>query len=713
MEKERYTDLRSKIIAIAEEKLIDRSIIERKAYAEAAFFLMNRVIIGEEDIFAGNFERCDISTMYPRSMEEEISGIVSRLNGQTQEYESMVQAEAIGLFTRSPGAHVVPAYEELLQEGIGKRIRRVQQYILNCEECIKKQFYVAEYVVLRAMQERVLKYAKEAGRLYVTSKKKELKRIRISCERIANDPPQNLHEAIQLVILIHESILAESGSGSISFGRLDQYLYPFYKKDISTAKISEENAQEMITALWRKIAQYEMGWQNVTLGGSNKKGDDQCNELTIMCMNASLIVRSDQPQVSLRVHRCMPKYVWEKAFELIQTGMGFPELYNDEVAVKAKRSAGILEEDAWNYSIVGCVELSAGGKEYSHTEGARFNWQKILELMLNEGQCLISGKKYSLAEKHNLEEILSFEEFYDWYKRELVEFTKQICNCIDILSWQYARCWPVPFLSSVMQGCIEKGRDVTDSGTLYNNLTVDCVGIASVADSLEAIETLVFREKIISLKELADILRNNFVGYESIRRKMLDCPKYGNDIESVDKKIKDLTKIFVDTLSGIPVKYRQGRFQAGFYTSYFHGTMGELTGASPDGRGACEALSSSLSPMAGMDRKGPTAVINSANCIDMEKFGNGMVLDLKFTSEFLRTENHRQAVKILIEEYFEKGGLEIQFNTLDRETLIEAQKNPMKYRDLIVRVSGFSAFFVTLEETLQNEIIKRTEHQIA
>ncbi len=284
---------------------------------------------------------------------------------------------------------------------------------------------------------------------------------------------------------------------------------------------------------------------------------------------------------------------------------------------------------------------------------------------------------------------------------------------IDALSQQYGIYWPVPFMSSMMEGCIEKGRDVTNCGTIYNNLTLDSVGIATVADSLEAIETLVFKEKCITLKELAVILSNDFLGYEPIREKMLECPKYGNDISSVDHKVRDLTELFVDTLSDEPVMYSGGVFQAGFYTSYFHATMGKQTGASPDGRKSGEALSTSLSPTAGMDKYGPTAVINSATRMNMEHYSNGMVLDLKLMANFFRQEKYQQIIQILIEEYFARGGLELQFNTLDRETLLAAQKEPWKYKNLVVRVSGFSAYFVALEESLQNEIMRRTEHQIA
>lgn len=708
-----YTDLRSKIIAVTEQEMKSKSVIERKAYAEAAYFLMNDVFIEEGDIFAGKLEKCHFVNIYPTDMKEELEYLIRSDRDTNKKYQCMLIAEEIGLFTRTPGAHVVPAYDRLIQEGISHRIDQIRYGIKICTDKAQQNFYRAELSVLKAMQGRIIKYGEEAERRYGICGGENLKRIQNSCNRIAFVPPENFHEALQLILLAHEHVLAEGESGSISFGRLDQYLYPFYKRDLDKARITKEDGQEMITAFWRKISEYEMGWQNVTLGGSNSEGEDQCNDLTLFSMNASLIVRRDQPQISLRVHKNMPEHVWKKAFELIQTGMGFPELYHDDIAVKAKQNVGISKEDAWNYSIVGCVELTAGGKEYSHTEGARINWQKLLELMLNEGTCQITGLNWKLAETHKLDEFHEFGSFYEWYKRELKHFTEFVCGFVLALSRQYGTYWPVPFVSSMMEGCIERGMDITNGGTVYNNLTLNCVGIATVADSLESIEKLVFKERLLNLKELVVVLKKNFVGYEAVHRKMIGYPKYGNDISSVDYKVRELTEVFVETLAEASKKQLGKVFQAGFYTSYFHATMGKQTGASPDGRKSGDALSPSLSPTAGMDRNGPTAVINSASHINMEGFGNGMVLDLKLMANFFQQEKYQQAVRMLIEEYFSRGGLEIQFNTLDKETLSAAQKDPYKYRNLIVRVSGFSAYFVALEESLQNEIIRRTEHQIA
>lgn len=648
-----YTDLRSKIIFITERHYQKYSVVERKAYAYAAFLLMKEKRLRQKDILAGYMECCNISDLYPHNLEEELR-CLKKWSGQ--DFSDMIYARELRLLERNPGCHVIPAYDKILKEGLQFRINRVKEKMEEKTLSDKqKEFYKAVLLVLSARQKSILQYAKVAADMYKKSPTQRMKRIQLTCERIAVKAPEHFFEAVQLLFFLHEGVVDEQGSGSISFGRLDQYLLPYYKQDIRDGVLNKEEAQQIITALWEKIAQRELSWQNVTLGGSDAMGNDMCNELTIMCMKASISVHKEQPQVSLRVHENMNDDVWKTAFELVRTGMGFPEFYNDTVAVKAKSNCGVSVEDAWNYGIVGCVELSVGGKEYSHTEGMRINWAKLLELVLNNGSCSLSKGKWNLECKRPLESVKTFEELYKWYQRELIALTKRVCEFIDCASKQYSEYWCVPYLSSIMQGCLETGRDVTDCGAPYNNLTVNCVGIASVANSLEAIEKLVFNERLVTLQELATALSCNFEGYEWLQNKMLACPKYGNNIKSVDDKMAELINVFTTTLGCLKPKYRSGKYQAGFYTSYFHSTMGEFTGATPDGRYAREALSSSLSPMTGTDVSGPIAVVQSANRIDMTQFGNGMVLDMKFTSAFLEKEIHCKGVRFLVEEYFAEG----------------------------------------------------------
>lgn len=453
----------------------------------------------------------------------------------------------------------------------------------------------------------------------------------------------------------------------------------------------------------------ERGWQNVTIGGSNKD-KDECNEITLMCINATKEIRGQQPQLSLRVGNNMPDEIWNKAIDLISCGMGFPSLFNDTICKKALKGKKINDEDAENYSVMGCVELLVEGKEFSHQEGLRFNFVKFLEILLHNGNCALTNKKWSLLEDKDLDSVKDFEDFYDWFKRELINTLNKLCRLIDITSFHYGYFLNSPFMSAVMDGPIDKGRDIHDNGTVYNNLTICGVGTGEVADCLEAIKCICFEEKAISLRALIKTLDCDFVGYEDIQRKLLECPKYGNDIDSVDHLCADIVKTFTDTVTGYQLKNRDGVMQVGFYTSYFHADFGEKTAASPDGRKAKMPLSPSLSPMAGMDKNGVLAILNSANKIDMSNFGNSMALDIKFSPNFFEEKDNKKALKDMVKTYFDNGGMEIQFNVIDADTLRKAQEKPNEYRNIIVRVAGFSARFVGLSKKLQDEIISRTEN---
>ncbi len=698
-----YDDLRSRFISYIDTK--QKGGVLGKAYAYAGYLLKKQPSISDADVFVGVIERLSTVDMSPENIVGEINRWKHKYIEEKEKLEYIQDAVAIGLFCRNPGKHMAPAYDKIMETGLQKKLEQIRLCYKENKSQDYDLFYKSEWLVLSAFQQYILKCGTRAKEMYINggSKSKNLLRIAETCDRIAYKSPKTFFEAVQMLILMHEAVVGEAGTGSISFGRFDQYLYSYYKSDISEGRLTYSEAYEYICELWRKIANYELGWQNVTLGGSDKFGNDVCNELTIMCMDASMAVAKEQPQVSLRVNKNMPDKVWNKAMELINRGMGFPELYNDEMAVKAKINCGIKEDDAWNYAIVGCVEPMIPGKEYSHTEGARINWVKILELILTEDKRFIDSS-------YKIKDFEDFTSFYDFYKEQLVAVTNRICSFIDIASGEYGKNWQTPFTSCMMLGCDESGKDVTDGGTIYNNLCVICVGFASTVDSLEAIEQLVYKEKIISLEKLVEAISKNFEGYEWLQRRMLLCSKYGNDIESVDKKAKELAELFVNTIRQYPLKYRSGVMQPGFYTSYFHAEFGELTGATPDGRKAHMPLSSSMSAMSGMDKKGPTALINSALNIDMSKLGNGMVLDVKFTKEFFDKADNKLALRCLVESYFERGGLEIQFNIVDKETLIKAQQNPEQYENLIVRVSGFSTYFTYLSKQLQDEIIARTEN---
>jgi formate C-acetyltransferase len=347
------------------------------------------------------------------------------------------------------------------------------------------------------------------------------------------------------------------------------------------------------------------------------------NEMTLICMEASIIVKADVPLLTLRVHPNLNEKVWETALMLVKSGQGFPAFYNDEAVITARMNAGVSREDAYDYSTLGCVETTIAGREYSHTEGARINMLKLLELMLFQGECTLTGQNWNLKENHNLAEFATFEQFYAWYKIELEALVCKVAKFIDESSILYSEYWPSPYLSSITWGCMENGSDITDNGTKYYNLSINCAGMANTVDSLEAIEQAVFKERSVTFEQLKDAIKNNFLGYEELREKLLKYPKYGNDIDSVDNKMSDLMEFFTETVYKQKMIGNRGKFQCGFYTVMHHALMGIKTGASCDGRYAQTSLANSLSPSQGMDVNGPTAVINSINKISMKYMGNG------------------------------------------------------------------------------------------
>ena len=423
-------------------------------------------------------------------------------------------------------------------------------------------------------------------------------------------------------------------------------------------------------------------------------------------------VKADVPLITLRVHPKLDDRVWNTALKLVKSGQGFPAFYNDNVAVKAKINSGVSLKDAYDYSTLGCVEITIGGREFSNTEEARINWLKILELLLFNGKCALTGKEWHLKENHVVEELTTFDELYEWFKEELKSTISRVGEYIDMASVIYSQHWPVPFLSSITMGCIENASDITENGTKYYNLSINCVGMANTVDALEAVEELVYIKKITTIEEIKKALAANFEGYEWLRQEMLQCPKYGNDYDHVDNKMKDLMKLFSSHVHNMHIVNRNGKFQCGFYSVMHHTLLGMKTAASCDGRYARTSLSNSLSPVQGMDKNGPTSVMNSINKISMDYMGNGGVLDMKFTPQFLEKQNHLIALRYLIETYFDEGGLEVQFNVVSKDTLIKAQKEPEKYGSLVVRVSGYSAYFVKLDKELQDEIIMRTENKV-
>ena len=670
----------------------------------AAFLHEKDIIIWDDDLLAGYEQYYDYSI--PASPQRD-SG-----NGKAADDFAIKQAnkgQRIGLYAGGLGGHVIAGYHRVLETGFGSLAEAARRR-LEGNDPASWNFALASLIVCEAATDYALRYAEKAQQMSLETTdaehKKQLERISNTCQWVAINPTRSFFEALQLLWLTHEIITCEQSSGSLSLGRLDQFLFPYYARDIAGGSLTRREASELIQALWIKFGGMRRGFQHVVLGGCGNNGEYAANDLSYICLQATKKLRMDQPLLSVRWRPDIPEDFLNEIQDLLQLGMGFPALFNDEVAIAAKRRLGISKEDAENYGIVGCVELSIPGKEFSHTEELRVSWAKVLELMLNDGVCPVTGENMGLKERRDLGSINSFDELYQWYTEELRHFVDLGIKGRNIADRDFPDRWPYPFLSSTMEGCLEKGCDVTAGGTVYNLSTVNGCGMANAVNSLVAIKRLVYEERRISLSELAEVLRQS----ESIQEMLATrFPKYGNDHDEPDSIMSDLAEVFCSQIE-IHSNPRGGRFQTGLYTVEAHTHMGRITGTLPDGRRRCTALASGFSPSQGTDLSGPTAVVKSTTKVNHRLLGNGMVLDLKFHPSFFENEEKRQAFRHLVETYFRLGGMEIQFNVISREILLEAQKSPDEYRDLIVRVSGFSAYFADLARDTQDEIIARTEH---
>ncbi|MDR1586778.1 MAG: hypothetical protein LBS57_04915 [Treponema sp.] len=619
-----------------------------------------------------------------------------------------------GLGKRWANGHLIAGYAFVMPQGYAALEARLREKYEQAEG-EQKDYYEAMIIAVQGAQEYIGRYEKAARETLQNTEnpeqKKTLERIAEACARIKTEAPSNFFEAVQALTLLHEMLLFENHTGSMSLGRVDQLLWPYYEADKKAGRINSEEAGEIIDALWLKIASVIMGFQNVTVGGTGPNGESLENDLTLLCLRASRKLRQDQPLLSLRVHKGMSDECWEEAIALITQGGGFPALFNDDVIVPAKEQLGIAKSDSWDYGLVGCVEPSIGGKEYSNTEELRLNWAKIIELMLSGGKCTVTGVNMPLAGPRNLDDIGDFDTFYRWYKEEFVAALKKCMDACNLLDLSYPHYYPSPLLSATYKGCVEKGEDVSAAGADYRFSTANGCGMADAVDSLLAIKQIVFDQKLVLLKDFAAALGANFKGHEQLQGYARNrCLKYGNDIPEADRFMKEIADLFCSTVRAY--KNCRGRsFQAGLYTVSDQSVMGKKTGALPDGREKGVSLANAISAVQGMDTKGPTAAMHSALCFDHRQAANGLVLDIKFNPAFFEKESHRNMLRTLVEDYFANGGMEVQFNVVSRETLLAAKRDAQKYRNLVVRVSGFSAYFVTLDPVLQDEIINRTENQ--
>lgn len=607
-------------------------------------------------------------------------------------------------------AHFAPDYEKLINKGVKSIIEEAENLQADHEEGSDKwNFYEGVKIVNRALVDFANRYSDEALKLSELEqdpeKKEELISISKVCRNVPLNPAKSLQEALQAILFVQIAINLESLDNGISPGRMDYYLLKFYEKDISSGIISRDEAKELLSAfsikfaelipiLSEQISEYHSGLmsgQVISVGGKLPNGEDSTNDLSYIFLEIMEELGLRQPNFHARIHKNSPSAYLDKIFSALSSGNGSPALYNDEIIPETMKINGYSESDVQNYTPVGCVEPTVPGKSFASTDAALFNVVSVLEKIL-----------YSKREYENFDSLL--RAFEKQLKIQLEKFI------IDMKAIEKANheLHPTPLSSSFIEGCIESGKCSTGGGAVYNLSGVQCVGAVDAGDSLYAIKKVVFEDKDLSYVELISQLKSNFK--DDRKRKILsNTPKFGNDIQEVDKMVMYVAGTFSDFLNKY-TNYRGGKYVTGLYSMTTHAYFGKITGALPSGRKKGVSFSSGIAPTNGADKNGPTAMFNSLNRIDYTKFANGVNINAKFDRKTFAGETGRNAVKSLVTTYFKRKGMQVQINVLDSDILIKAQNDPEAYPNILVRISGYSAYFNDLTPEVQNEIISRSHY---
>lgn len=724
--------------------------------------------------------KADLREAYPY-WKGKTNSDLAKANMAPEAYEAFVTH---GIFT--PGnyfyngiGHVNVNYEKVLKIGYRGIMAEARAALDKLD--VSDPEYVQRSNFLRAVIEScegVVEYARRYAKLAKEQalreknpeRKAELEKIAKNCAHVPECPARDFHEACQSFWFVQLLLQVESSGHSISPGRFDQYMYPYYKKDIDAGKITLEQAQELLDCIWVKLndinkvrdaasadgfAGYGM-FQNLIVGGQNIHGMDATNDLSYMCLEAAMHVPLPQPSVSIRVWNGSPQSLLLKAAALTRLGTGLPAYYNDEIIIPSIMARGLSLEDARDYCIIGCVEPQKGAKTDGWHDAAFFNMCRPLELVFSNGWD--KGKQIG-PETGDVAQMTTFEEVFEAYKTQQSYFIKLLVNANNAIDMAHATRCPLPFQSCMVDDCIGRGKSLQEGGAIYNFTGPQGFGIANNTDGLLAIKQLVFEEKKVTMVELRDALNANFgyglsgaaaervvkevacslaeagveitedvvktvyrevatgasidpkkrERYREIKR-LIDetCPKYGNDVYEADMFAREVANTYTKEVE----KYknpRGGIFQAGLYPVSANVPLGAQTGATPDGRLAFTPIADGIGPASGRDVKGPTATANSVAKLEQGVASNGTLLNQKFHPSALAGMSGLTKFVALIRSYFDQKGMHMQFNVVTKETLLDAQKNPEKYKTLVVRVAGYSALFTTLSRSLQDDIINRTE----
>ena len=644
----------------------------------------------------------------------------------------------------TPPGHLTPGFQKIIKVGYGAIRKQAQDWMDEREGNImgddmpKYLFYKAATVACDGaitLTSRFAKLAAEKAKTAPTPERKaELEKMADSLEWISVNPARTFWEACQSALLYQLFLVVDNGPGVTSMGRFDQYTWPFLKNELEAGTITVDEAQELVDAFFLKLNTYYEGgfgkmaqtagigntYQHTTIGGLvPETGEDATNPVTYMTLETIARLKLHDPTISLRVHKNSPDDIWNCALETSKLVGGLPLFQNDDIIIPGvMKELGFTLEDARDYSLIGCQEIVGSGNDYPAPNGmgmthAGIYWSVLLDMAINNGINPLNGKQAPeklrsgyLYEMNSMDEVrVAYEKLVSW----IFKWSVTLNNYAEIKQAEY---FPFPNLSISMEGCMEKGMDCSAGGCKYNSYGGTATGLATVADCLTTIKYMCFDKKLMTTRELYDAVIANWEGYEPLRQRILaEVPHYGNADPYADMELKYVVDLYYKLCSECS-NTRAKIYKAGMYGAADHINQGEYTWATPDGRRHGEPIADAMSPAQSRDQNGPTAVFLSTSCFDHTKFMDGMALNLRMHPSVLSNDGGIEKLRDMTKAYFECGGMECQYNVVDTDTLREAQKEPGKHHNLVVRIAGYSAYFVELGLDLQNDIIARSENKV-
>ncbi|WP_304647865.1 formate C-acetyltransferase/glycerol dehydratase family glycyl radical enzyme, partial [uncultured Dubosiella sp.] len=657
-------------------------------------------------------------TIYPYWKGKSMEDVIRQRDGQ--HIDAIAKVVKINQKDHAQG-HICPDVKRWLEKGPAGLKAEALQKLETCAED-EREFY--ECVVL--VMEGAIHFMNRYHDLILSmDREQELTEVAAICKNLSERGARTFHEAVQSIWFLFVILHMESNASSFSPGRMDQYLYPFYERDVAQGRIDKDRALVLLECLWLKFnqivylrnqnsAKYFAGFPigfNIALGGVDAQGKDTYNEVSLLCLQAQYDLGLPQPNLSVRLHKHTSSELMQAAIQVVAKGSGMPQFFNDEAIIQTMHDdLGIAIEDARDYAIVGCVELTTHGNNLGWSDAAMFNLNKALELTLNHGVCLLTGEKIGL-DLGGLDTYGSFAELEQAFQTQVDYFIDEMMKAEEVVEQAHQDCLPTAFLSSVIDDCLEVGKDVTRGGAKYNLSGIQMIQIANLADSLAALQKLVYDERRIEAVDLLEALRTDFKN-DRVMQTMLQnkVPKYGNDVDWVDAHGAKWAAYFREKMKQY-TNYRGGPYHTGMYTVSAHVPMGENVGASPDGRNAKTPLADGgMSPVYGRDLSGPTAVLKSVSKMQDSCTTNGGLLNMKFLPSFFQTQTGRNKFENFLRAFVDLEIPHIQFNVVNRADLLDAKAHPERHQSLTIRVAGYTAYFVELAGKLQDEIIERTSY---